>query len=99
MSAMNEYLPVLIVGGIIGAFTIVFLLAYAALRKETDRPDKERNIPDREIVRRLMQYAKPYWKSFVLVFFVVILVLYIALMMIRNHNRRRYKARRRRRRM
>ena len=44
MSAMNEYLPVLIVGGIIGAFTIVFLLAYAALRKETDRPDKERNI-------------------------------------------------------
>ncbi len=72
MSAMNEYLPVLIVGGIIGAFTIVFLLAYAALRKETDRPDKERNIPDREIVRRLMQYARPYWKSFVLVFFVML---------------------------
>jgi len=28
-----EYLPVLIVGGIIGTFALVFLIAYAALRK------------------------------------------------------------------
>ena len=59
MSAMNEYLPVLIVGSIIGAFTIAFLVAWAALRKVKDEPEKERNMPDREIVRRLMQYAKP----------------------------------------
>ncbi len=69
---MNEYLPVLIVGAIIGVFTIVFLLAYWALRKMKDDSEKERNMPDGEIVRRLMRYARPYWKSFVLVFFVMV---------------------------
>lgn len=69
---MHEYLPVLIVGAIIGAFTIVFLLAYQALRKVKDDSEKERNMPDGEIVRRLLRYAKPYWKSFVLVFVVMV---------------------------
>lgn len=69
---MHEYLPLLIVGAIIGAFTIVFLLAYQALRKVKDDSEKERNMPDGEIVRRLLCYAKPYWKSFVLVFFVMV---------------------------
>lgn len=69
---MHEYLPVLIVGAIIGAFTIVFLLAYAALRRVKDKTEKERNMRDGEIVRRLLSYARPYWKSFVLVFFVML---------------------------
>lgn len=69
---MHEYLPLLIVGAIIGAFTIVFLLAYQALRKVKDDSEKERNMPDGEIVRRLLCYAKPYWKSFVLVFVVMV---------------------------
>ena len=69
---MGEYLPILIVGAIIGAFTIVFLLAYAALRKVKDESDKERKMSDKEIVRRLLQYARPYYKNFVLVFFVML---------------------------
>ena len=69
---MTEYLPLLIVGAIIGTFTIVFLLAYGALRKIKDEPDKERNMPDSEIIRRLLQYARPYWKSFVAVFIVML---------------------------
>lgn len=73
MPAMNEYLPVWIVGGIIGVFTIVFLLAYYALRKVKEDPELDRNMPDREIVRRLLRYAKPYWKSFIMVFFIMIL--------------------------
>ncbi|MDE7130953.1 MAG: ABC transporter ATP-binding protein/permease [Lachnospiraceae bacterium] len=69
---MTEYMPLLIVGAIIGAFTIVFLLAYGALRKIKDESDKERNMPDGEIIRRLLQYARPYWKSFVIVFIVML---------------------------
>ena len=70
---MSEYLPILIVGAIIGAFAVVFLLAWWALRKmKEDEPEKERNMPDGEIVRRLLRYARPYWKSFVLVFFVML---------------------------
>ena len=68
----NEYLPIMIVGAIIGAFTIVFLLAFMALKKVKDESDKERKMPDREIIMRLLQYARPYWKSFVLVFFVML---------------------------
>ena len=69
---MTEYLPLLIVGAIIGTFTIVFLLAYGALKKIKDEPDKERNMPDGEIIRHLLQYARPYWKSFVTVFIVML---------------------------
>lgn len=69
---MSEYLPILIVGAIIGVFTIVFLLAYCALKKVKEDPELDRNMPDSEIVRRLLQYAGPYWKSFILVFFVML---------------------------
>ena len=68
-----EYLPVIIVAAIIGAFTIVFLLAYAALRKHKDpSDDRERNMSDKEIVIRLLRYAKPYWRSFIGVFVIML---------------------------
>ena len=70
---MREYLPVLIVGAIIGAFAIVFLIAYIALQKSKEHfEENERNMADGEIVRRLLAYAKPYWKNFVIVFFVML---------------------------
>ena len=72
MPAMSEYLPILIVGAIIGVFTIVFLVAYCALKKVKEDPELDRNMPDSEIVRRLLQYAGPYWKSFILVFFIML---------------------------
>ena len=71
---VQQYLPILIVGAIIGAFTIVFVLAYIALQKHKEKEDdNERHMADSEIIRRLMRYAKPYWKSFVLVFFIMVL--------------------------
>ena len=69
----KEYLPVLIVGAIIGAFTIVFIMAYVALRKsKKEDDDTDRHMADGEIVRRLLRYAKPYWKSFVVTFVVMV---------------------------
>ena len=70
---MHEYLPVLIVGAIIGLFTTFFLIAYAILRKhKEDMTDRDRNMSDKEIVTRLLRYAKPYWKSFIAVFFIML---------------------------
>ncbi|MBQ3559529.1 MAG: ABC transporter ATP-binding protein [Agathobacter sp.] len=69
---MAEFLPVIIVGSIIGAFAIVFVIAYLAIRKEKEQQDDDRNMSDKELVVRLLRYAKPYWKSFVLVFFIMI---------------------------
>ena len=71
---MTEYLPVLIVGAIIGVFTTLFLVAYFIMRKQKeDMTDRDRHMSDREIITRLLRYAKPYWKNFVIVFFIMLL--------------------------
>ena len=69
---MLEFLPVLIVGSIIGAFAICFVIAYLAISKEKQNEEDDRHMSDKELVVRLLRYAKPYWKSFVLVFFIMI---------------------------
>ena len=52
-----EFLPVIIVVAIIGAFTIAFLIAYAALRKYKDESDDmDRKMSDREIIVRLLRF-------------------------------------------
>ena len=70
---MREYLPLLIAGAIIGAFTLAFVIAYASIKDKKTAVGFERNMADSEIIRRLLGYAKPYWKDFVLVFFVMLL--------------------------
>ena len=70
---MREYLPILIVGAIIGVFATLFIVAWAILKRhKEDMTDRERKMSDKEIVIRLLRYAKPYWKSFVAVFFVML---------------------------
>ena len=70
---MRNYLPVLIVGALIGTFTLVFILAYIALQRHKEQlDDNERHMSDGEIVKRLLRYAKPYWKNFVLVLFIML---------------------------
>ena len=69
----REFMPVIIVGAIIGGFTVVFVLAWMALKKQKeDMTDRERNMSDAEIVTRLLRYAKPYWKNFIAVFFIML---------------------------
>lgn len=69
---MSEYFPILIVGAIIGTFSIVFLAAYLAEKNRKEDMGFDRNMADREIVRRLLVYAKPYWKDFVVVLIVLL---------------------------
>ena len=70
---MREYLPILIVGAIIGVFATLFLVAYCIVKKhKEDMTDRDRKMSDKEIITRLMRYAKPYWKNFVAVFFVML---------------------------
>lgn len=64
---MREYFPLLLVGAIIGVFSVCFILAYALMKNKKEAIGFDRNMKDSEIVRRLIKYAKPYWKSFLLV--------------------------------
>ena len=43
-----------------------------AISKEKNQLDDDRHMSDKELVVRLLAYAKPHWKSFVLVFFIMI---------------------------
>ena len=67
---MREYLPILILGAIIGTFTLIFLVVYALEKNKKESMGFDRHMSDMEIVRRLLRYAKPYIKNFVFVFFI-----------------------------
>lgn len=69
---MPEYLPVLIVGAIIGVFSIIFLVAFLLEKDKKKSMGWERNMDDREIIRRLLRYAMPYRGQFLLVFIVML---------------------------
>ena len=70
---MREYLPVLIVGAIVGSFALAAILAYFALQKSKEHfDDNERHMDDKVIIKRLLNYARPYWKNFVAVFFIML---------------------------
>ncbi len=64
---MREYLPILIMGGIIGAFAIIFLIAYLTIKDKKQSIGFDRSMKDSEIVKRLLVYTKPHVKSFVFV--------------------------------
>ena len=73
---VKEFLPVVIVGAIIGAFAIAFAMVWLVLRKRwKQEDDRERKMSDKEIISRLLRYARPYWKSFVAVFFIMLFLL------------------------
>ena len=69
---MHEYYPLLIIGAIIGTFTLIFSIAYLTIRGKKEAIGFDRNMKDSEIIRRLLAYAKPYWKSFALVLLVML---------------------------
>ena len=68
-----EYLPVVIVAAIIGAFTLAFVIVHFAVKKHQQHDDDlDRKMSDKEIITRLLRYAKPYVGNFVGVFFIML---------------------------
>ena len=70
---MYEFYPLLILGAIIGTFAIVFIVAYATMKNKKEAIGFDRNLKDSEIIKRLLIYAKPHIKSFILVGFIMLL--------------------------
>ncbi|MBR5798063.1 MAG: ABC transporter ATP-binding protein [Clostridia bacterium] len=69
---MHEFFPLLAVGAVLGVVSVIFIIAYLTIRKQKEAIGFDRNMPDSEITRRLLAYAKPYWKNFVLVLCVML---------------------------
>jgi len=64
---MREYLPLLVVGAVIGTIAAVLIFAYAMVKDKKETMGFERSMKDGEIVKRLLHYAKPFWKQFLVV--------------------------------
>ena len=64
---MYKYYPLLIVGAVIGVFSIIFVLAYALMKDKKEAIGFDRNMKDSEIMSRLIKYAKPYVGNFIIV--------------------------------
>ena len=70
---MREYLPILILGAIIGVFTLVFVVLYVMEKDKKETMGFERHMSDGEIVRRLLRYAAPYKGQFALVLVIMLI--------------------------
>ena len=64
---MREYLPILIIGGIIGALSLVILIAFISMKDKKEAIGFDRHMKDSELIRRLLRYALPHWGSFLVV--------------------------------
>ena len=69
---MYNLYPLLIVGGIIGAISIIFVVAFCLMKDKKTAIGFDRHMKDSELIKRLLRYARPHWKSFILVFVIII---------------------------
>ena len=76
---MYEYLPLLIVGAIIGVISAVLIVVFSFVKDKKESMGFDRKMKDSELFGRLLKYAKPYWKQFVLVFFIMLLSIVFSL--------------------
>ena len=70
---MNEYLPILLIGGAIGLITLIFVLAYAFMKDKKTAIGFDRNMKDGEIIRRMVKYVKPYTLNFLIAIIIMLL--------------------------
>ncbi len=64
---LYNYYPLLILGAIIGMFSIIFVVAYATMKNKKEAIGFDRHMKDSEIIVRLLRYAKPFAWQFVIV--------------------------------
>ena len=64
---MREWLPILIIGAVIGVFSAIFIVAYVMIKDKKEAIGFDRNMKDGELIKRLLKYAKPYTGNFLIV--------------------------------
>lgn len=69
---MHNWNPLMVVGGIIGTISLIFILAYAGVKDKKESMGFERNMKDSEIMKRLLAYARPYIGQFAIVGFLML---------------------------
>ena len=73
MEKIYDFYPLIILGAIIGLFSIIFVVAYATMKNKKEAIGFDRNMKDGELIVRLLKYARPHLKEFIIVGLVMIL--------------------------
>ncbi len=72
---MREFYPLLVVGAFISLAAIAFLIAFFIVKNKKQTSSSDRHLKDRDIIKRLIVYAKPHIPSFIVVLFIMILTI------------------------
>ena len=86
---MHNYYPILWVGAIIGVISTLLIVAAFVVKDGEKETGFERNMKDSEIMQRLMDYAKPFYRQFIVVGFLMLFS--IAYDIICHENDKRYE--------
>ncbi len=70
---MPKYLPLLIVGAIIGTIAAIILVVFVTMKDKKEAFGFDRNMKDSELIVRLLRYARPYLGNFIIVGFLMLL--------------------------
>ena len=69
---MIEFYPLIVVIAFVVGAALACIIAYRSIKDSKKDIGFERNMNDGEITKRLLAYAKPYWKRFVLVLLLMV---------------------------
>lgn len=69
---MHEFFPLIFVGGLIGAISVAFIIAYVAIKDKKEALGFDRDMKDSEIISRLTVYLNPHLKSFIFIFVIML---------------------------
>ncbi len=69
---MPEFFPLLFTGALVGMFSVVFLVAFFSVKDRQKAMGFDRHMKDSEIIRRLLGYARPHWRQFLLVLLIML---------------------------
>ncbi len=72
---MYEYFPILATGAFVSVASVIFIIAYAVMKKKRGAKEFDRSMKDTEIIKRLAVYAKPHLMSFVAVLLIMALTI------------------------
>lgn len=67
MEKIHDLYPLIVLGAIIGLFSIIFVVAYATMKNKKEAIGFDRHMKDGELIIRLLKYARPHVKEFILV--------------------------------
>ncbi len=69
---MIEFYPLIVVIAFVVGAALACIIAYRSIKDSKKDIGFERNMNDGEITKRLLAYAKPYWKRFLLVLILMV---------------------------